>query len=73
MSSNCLIVYKLQDEMLAIGINPITDECKDPELDHSLQQTLSKHLISCTHPQCQKSFIARVQVGLQTKDGEYLK
>jgi len=73
MSSECIIVYKIQDEMLAIGINPITDESKNPTLEYELQQKLSTHLVSCTHPQCQKSFKARCDVGLQTIDGKYLR
>ena len=73
MSSNCILVYKLQDKILDIGIDPMTDESVNPQLEHELQQKLSKHLVSCTHPQCQKSFKARVEVGLQTDQGEYLK
>lgn len=72
-AENCLVLYKIQDRILAIGWEDDEDTSKNPELLNQLQNELSQHIMKCSDPQCQRSYKARVEVGIQTKDGVYLK
>lgn len=72
-AENCLVLYKIQDRILAIGWEDDEDTSKNPELLNQLQNELSQHIMKCSHSECQTSYKARVDVGIQTKDGVYLK
>lgn len=74
-AENCPVLYEIQDRLLAIGWNDdgITETSKNPELQKELQTELSQHIMKCSHSKCQTSYKARVEVGIQTKDGVYLK
>ena len=69
----CNIIYDLQTEDLSIGFDAITDECENPELALDIQQRMSKHFSICDNDDCKISLNARVNVGIQTIDGIYLK
>jgi hypothetical protein len=69
----CETLYKLQDDLLRIGVDETTDESLDEEKRQEVQFQMSQHFMTCTHPDCVTSFKARVEVGIQTTDGVYLK
>ena len=70
---DCPVLYKIQDRLLAIGFEDDENTSKNPELQKSIQNEISQHVMKCNHSKCQISYNARVEVGIQTKDGVYLK
>lgn len=69
----CITLEKLQDTLLKIGIDEETDESNNEDELQEVQYQMSQHFMSCKHPDCITSFHARVEVGIQTTDGVYLK
>jgi hypothetical protein len=71
--TECEILDKLQGTLLAIGVDEETDESNNEDERQEIQFQMSQHFMNCTHLDCIKSFKARVEVGIQTTDGVYLK
>jgi len=69
----CNILEKLQDTLLSIGVDEETDNSLDKEESQEIQFQMSRHFMTCKHLDCVTSFKARVEVGIQTVDGVYLK